>query len=57
MPGDISLETTETAAEAMYEEGVGLSQKAPNAVVKVPMTPDGLEAGKRLTARAASGST
>jgi transaldolase len=50
VPGDISLETTETAADAMYEEGVGLSQKAPNAVVKVPMTPDGLEAGKRLTA-------
>ena len=37
-------------------KGVGLAQKAPNAVVKVPMTPDGLEAGKRLTATA-SGST
>jgi transaldolase len=47
--GDISLETTEAEAEAMYEQGVGLSQKAPNAVVKVPMTPDGLAAGKRLT--------
>ncbi|MGZ8630104.1 MAG: fructose-6-phosphate aldolase [Actinomycetota bacterium] len=50
VPGDISLETTETSADAMYEQGVGLSQKAANAVVKVPMTPDGLEAGKRLTA-------
>ena len=47
--GDISLETTEPEAGPMYEEGVTLSQKAPNAVVKVPMTPDGLEAGKRLT--------
>ncbi len=50
VPGDISLETTETSADAMYDEGVGLSQKAANAVVKVPMTPDGLAAGKRLTA-------
>ena len=49
MPGDISLETTEPEADAMYEQGVGLSQMAPNAVVKVPMTPDGLTAGKRLT--------
>jgi transaldolase len=46
--GDISLETTEPEADAMYDEGVGLSQMAANAVVKVPMTPDGLEAGKRL---------
>ena len=49
VPGDISLETTEAEAEAMYDQGVRLSQKAPNAVVKVPMTPDGLAAGKRLT--------
>jgi transaldolase len=48
--GPISLETTELEAEAMYEQGVGLSQMAPNAVVKVPMTPDGLAAGKRLVA-------
>ena len=46
--GPISLETTEPEADPMYEEGVKLSQMAPNAVVKVPMTPDGLEAGKRL---------
>lgn len=46
--GPISLETTELEADAMYEQGVGLSQMAPNAVVKVPMTPQGLEAGKRL---------
>lgn len=49
VPGDISLETTEPEADAMYEEGVGLSQMASNAIVKVPMTPDGLAAGKRLT--------
>jgi len=48
--GPISLETTELAAEAMYEQGVGLSQMAPNAVVKVPITPDGLTAGTRLVA-------
>jgi transaldolase len=48
--GPISLETTELEADAMYEQGVGLSQMAPNAVVKVPMTPDGLAAGKRLVA-------
>ena len=33
--GDISLETTELEADAMYEQGVGLAQMAPNAVVKV----------------------
>jgi transaldolase len=48
VPGDISLETTEAEEDAMYEQGVELSQKAPNAVVKVPMTPNGLAAGKRL---------
>lgn len=46
--GPISLETTEFQADAMYEQGVGLAQMAPNAVVKVPMTPDGLTAGTRL---------
>jgi transaldolase len=46
--GDISLETTELETDPMYEQGVELAQMAPNAVVKVPMTPNGLEAGKRL---------
>jgi transaldolase len=46
--GPISLETTELEADAMFEQGVELAGKAPNAVVKVPMTPDGLAAGKRL---------
>lgn len=47
--GDISLETTEPLADAMYQEGIGLAAKAANAVVKVPMTPEGLQCGKRLT--------
>ena len=46
--GDISLETTEPEADAMYEQGLVLAQMAPNAVVKVPMTAEGLSAGKRL---------
>src|SRR5918996_2994371 len=46
--GDVSLETTEPEAAAMYEEGRRLASFADNAVVKVPMTPAGLEAGKRL---------
>jgi transaldolase len=47
--GPISLETTELEIEPMYEQGVDLAQMAPNAVVKVPMTPNGLAVGKRLT--------
>lgn len=46
--GDVSLETTEPEAAAMYEQGLRLAQMGPNAVVKVPMTPEGLMAGKRL---------
>jgi transaldolase len=48
--GPISLETTELEAGPMYDQGVRLAQMAPNAVVKVPMTPDGLAAGTRLVA-------
>lgn len=47
--GDVSLETTEPEADPMYEQGKRLAEMGPNAVVKVPMTPDGLNAGKRLT--------
>jgi len=46
--GPISLETTELEADAMFGQGVELAARAPNAVVKVPMTPDGLAAGNRL---------
>jgi len=47
--GDVSLEVTDmSSADAMEEQGRMLAERGPNAVVKVPMTPDGLEAGKRL---------
>ena len=46
--GPVSLETTHTDAEEIYEEGLTLASVAPNAVVKVAMTPSGLQAGKRL---------
>jgi transaldolase len=48
--GDISLEVTATDPGEMVEQGTRLAQMGPNAVVKVPMTPAGLEAGTRLTA-------
>jgi transaldolase len=46
--GDVSLETTEPEAPAMEEEGRRLAAMGDNAVVKVPMTPAGLQAGKSL---------
>jgi transaldolase len=46
--GDVSLETTDPQAGPRYEQGLKLAAMGENAVVKVPMTPDGLEAGKRL---------
>ena len=46
--GPVSLETTEETADAIYEQGLRLAQVAPNAVVKVAMTPGGISAGKRL---------
>jgi fructose-6-phosphate aldolase, TalC/MipB family len=48
--GDVSLEVTATDADAMHRQGVELAGRAPNAVVKVPMTPEGLAAGKLLVA-------
>ncbi len=48
VPGDVSLETTESNADDIYEQGLKLASIAPNVVVKVVMTPAGLEAGKRL---------
>ena len=48
--GDISLEVTDlSGAQAMEAEGRKLAEKADNVVVKLPMTPDGLSAGRRLT--------
>ncbi len=46
--GDVSLETTEEKADAIFEEGMKLASIAPNVVVKVAMTEEGLKAGKRL---------
>jgi transaldolase len=46
--GPVSLETTEVDADGMYRQGVELAGLGPNAVVKVPMTPEGLTAGSRL---------
>lgn len=46
--GPVSLETTATEADEIYEQGLQLAQVAPNVIVKVAMTPDGIEAGKRL---------
>lgn len=48
--GDVSLEVTATEADEMYAQGIELAKKAQNAIIKVPMNADGLEAGKRLTA-------
>jgi transaldolase len=49
--GPVSLETTHENADDIYEEGLGLAEVAPNAVVKVAMTADGLSAGRRLVDR------
>jgi transaldolase len=47
--GDVSLEVTAMDTAGMLEQGHRLAQMGPNAIVKVPMTPDGLAAGKELT--------
>jgi transaldolase len=49
VPGDVSLEVTGADADDMYQQGRRLANMGTNAVVKVPMTPTGLEAGRRLT--------
>lgn len=48
--GDVSLEVTALDAGGMVEQGRRLADMGPNAVVKVPMTPDGLDAATRLRA-------
>jgi transaldolase len=48
--GDVSLEVTETGVEAMESQGRDLAKMGDNAVVKLPMTPDGLAAATRLGA-------
>ena len=46
--GPVSLETTAVEAGEIFEQGLKLAQIAPNVVVKVAMTTDGLAAGRRL---------
>ena len=49
--GPVSLETTAEDADQIYEQGLKLAQIAPNGVVTVAMTPDGIAAGRRLVAQ------
>src|SRR5512132_414863 len=51
VPGDVSLEVVATTFEEMVKEGEELAQIAPNVVVKVPLTKDGLKAVKYLSAK------
>jgi transaldolase len=46
--GPVSVETTTTDAEGMIRQGVEFAAWAPNVVVKVPITPDGLRALRGL---------
>lgn len=50
--GPVSAEVIATERDAMVEEGVHLSQIAPNVVVKVPVLPEGFAAVRALTERA-----
>jgi transaldolase len=49
--GPISVETTSLVADGMIEEAERFVHWAPNVVVKVPMTPEGLRAVSSLKAR------
>jgi transaldolase len=51
VPGDVSLEVVATDFDGMVKEGEELAQVAPNAVVKVPLTQDGLKAVKYLSGK------
>ena len=47
--GPVSLETTTTTTKELIEEGHQLASVAPNAVVKIVMTPEGLGAVRALS--------
>ena len=49
VPGPVSAEVIATEAEAMVEEAKELAAIAPQIVIKIPMTPDGLQAVKTLS--------
>ncbi|NPV53252.1 MAG: fructose-6-phosphate aldolase [Firmicutes bacterium] len=51
VPGPVSAEATSLDAEGMIKEGVQLSGWAPNVVVKIPITAEGLKAVRELSAR------
>lgn len=48
VPGPVSVETTVADAEGMIREGEEFSTWAPNVVVKVPVTPEGIKAARAL---------
>lgn len=47
--GPVSLETTTTTTKELIEEGHQLASVAPNAIVKIVMTPEGLGAVRALS--------
>ncbi len=49
VPGDVSAEVVATDFEGMIREGRALMEIAPNIVVKLPLTWDGLKATKAIT--------
>lgn len=51
VPGDVSLEVVATDAEGMLKEAAELAQIAPNVVVKIPLTREGLKAVKVLAGK------
>jgi transaldolase len=51
VPGDVSLEVVATDFEGMVKEGEELSKIAQNAVVKCPLTKDGLRAVRHLSGK------
>jgi transaldolase len=51
VPGDVSLEVVAVEFQDMVKEGEELAQIAPNVVVKVPLTRDGLKAVKYLSGK------
>lgn len=48
VPGPVSAEVTALDLEGMLAEGKYLSKIAPNVIIKVPLTPDGLKACRVL---------
>ncbi len=50
VPGPVSLELTAKDAEGMLKEAKELAKLGDNVVVKIPMTPEGIKAVKRIEA-------